>query len=106
MKYTIESILKVVYDILNNKAFMEKYRMSKTDFTRNRKLGFAEICLLILKGFTRGLTHGISEFIKEIGNEFDSYSKASFCEAIRKIKPEAFQEICKLTVENYYSILP
>lgn len=91
-----------VYNILYSERFKEKHRMQENDFTRNRKLGFPETSIMILKGIKKGLHAGISEFLDETKSEIKEYSEAAFCKARQKINPEAFKELFETTVEGFY----
>lgn len=98
----VETVVKRVYNNLRNKEFWEKHKMQKNDFTRKRKLGFAETSVMILKGIKKGLHAGIEEFLGETKSEIKEYSEAAFCKARQKINPSAFKEIFEITVEEYY----
>lgn len=102
MVKVIEKLMKKVYDALYSEKFKEKHRMRKEDFTRNRKLGFGEICLVILKSTKTGLQAGIQTFVDSIRSDVDSYSKAAFSKARQRISPDAFKEIFQLTVAEFY----
>lgn len=102
MKKHLDNLLKAVYDRLKSKSFKESHRMQKKDFTRNRKLNFSEIMLMILKGSKNGLQAGLHTFLKEIHHDMDTYSKAAFCKARQKIHPNAFKELFELTVDRFY----
>lgn len=98
----VETVIKKVYNTLHDEQFKEKHRMQKNNFTRNRKLGFSETSIMILKGIKKGLHAGISEFLDETKSEVKGYSEAAFCKARQKISPEAFKEIFETTVEEFY----
>lgn len=103
MKLKLARIITKAYNMINSKEYMERFRMNKNDFTRNRKLSFPELCLMIIKSGKRGLRVGIDEFLTESKSEIDSYSKAAFCKARKKISPEAFKELFRETVTDFYS---
>lgn len=98
----VETVVKRVYNNLQNREFREKHKMQKKDFTRKRKLGFAETSVMILKGIKKGLHAGIEEFLGEAKSEIKEYSEAAFCKARQKINPSAFKEIFEITVEEFY----
>ena len=76
-------LAKKIHKIINNIKFMEKHRMHKHDFTRKGKIGFAELCILILKCSKRGIHAGLIEFMKEF-KKVDTYSDSAFCQARKK----------------------
>jgi len=98
----LEAIRNKIYNILHSEEFKEKHRMQEKDFTRKRKLGFAEVSTIILKGMKRGLHAGITEFLEGTKNEVEEYSKAAFCKARQRINPSAFEEIFRTTVTDFY----
>lgn len=98
----VEKVSKKVYDTLENEEFKECHRMHENDFTRKRKMGFAQVATAVIKGSKRGLQNGITEFLRESKIDIDGYSKAAFCKARHKIKPSAFKEIFELTARDYY----
>lgn len=106
MKKYLDNLLKAVYDRVKSERFKESHRMQKKDFTRNRKLNFSEVVLLILKGGKNGLEAGIHTFLSEIHHDMETYSKAAFCKARQKIHPDAFKELFQLTVAQFYREVP
>lgn len=103
MKREFANICRKIYNILHNDSFKETYRMQDKDFTRNRKLGFGDLCMMILRGSKNGLQAGINEFLKEVNSETQSYSNAAFCKARQKISPDAFKHLTDVTVQEYYN---
>lgn len=77
--------------------------MQDKDFTRNRKLKFHELCILIIKGTKRGMQASINAFLSEISKPIQEYSNAAFCKARQKIKPEAFKELFEVTAAHFYT---
>jgi hypothetical protein len=77
--------------------------MSSEHFSRESKLGFAETCLLILRGSKRSLQAAINAFLKESKSELENYSKQAFSERRQNIKPEAFLELFRTTIEDFYT---
>ena len=100
--HRLEEIRNKIYNILHSKEFKETYRMQEKDFTRKRKLGFAEVSTLILKGIKRGLYAGITEFLEEANTGIEEYSKAAFCKARQRINPRAFEELFRITAQDFY----
>lgn len=101
----VEKIVKRASEALYSEEFKKKHRMKEEYFTRNRKLGFREICLAVIKGSKSGLYAGLKAFRTEIHSDVDSYSKAAFCKARQKINPEAFREIFQLSATEFYETM-
>jgi hypothetical protein len=96
-------LLKRAYTKLYNYEFKVEARMSSEKFSRESKLGFAETCLIILRGSKRSLQTAIYTFLKESKSEIQSYSKQAFSEKRQFIKPEAFLELFRTTTEDFYT---
>lgn len=88
--------------IVNTTEFMEKFRKSKKDFIRNRKVSFAMNILLIFACLKRSIQTGIDQFIIDMDTEFNTYSKQAFSKRRQCILPEAFQELYRLSTEFFY----
>lgn len=91
-----------IYTTINNYYFMLDGRMKPEKFSRESKLGFAETCLVVLRGSKRSLQAAINTFLKESKSEIDNYSKQAFSQRRQYIKPEAFLTLFRKTVENFY----
>ena len=95
--------LKRVYTIIQSYCFLMEGRMSAEKFSRKSKLGFAETCLMILRGSKRSLQAAIYAFLGEIKSEVDTYSKQAFSERRQYIKPEAFLTLFRSITEDFYT---
>lgn len=100
--FTMSRVMDATKELLFSLAFKERHRMSETDFSRNRKLGFAEVSTIILKGAKRGLHTAVKEASESIRCDVDSYSEAAFCKARRKINYTAFEELCQVSAKEFY----
>lgn len=96
-------LLKRVYTIIQSYYFMLEGRMSAEKFSRKSKLGFAEMCLMILRGSKRSLQAAIYTFLNETKSEWDAYSKQAFSERRQYIKPEAFLMLFRSITEDFYT---
>lgn len=76
--------------------------MQKKDFTRNRKLGFSGTVLMVLNKTGKSLQTGIRAFKKSMQSETESYSKQAFSKGRLRVKYEAFQEIFRMSAEEFY----
>lgn len=102
MRKVIANVFEKFNNILHSDSFKETYRMHDKDFTRNRKLGFGDLCLMILRGSKNGVQAGINEFLHYVKSDVESYSNAAFCKARQKINPDAFKYLVDVEVEEYY----
>ena len=98
----LEKFIEFTKCIVNTIEFMEKFRKSKKDFIRNRKVSFAMNILLIFACLKRSIQTGIDQFIIDMDTEFDTYSKQAFSKGRQRILPEAFEELHRLSTEFFY----
>ena len=98
----LKKFIEFTKSIVNTTEFMEKFRKSKKDFTRNRKVSFAMNILLIFACLKRSIQTGIDQFIIDMDTVFNTYSKQAFSKRRQCILPEAFQELYRLSTEFFY----
>lgn len=74
-------------------------------FTRNRKLRFESLVLMILNMLRRTLQIEIDEFMNNIVNKDtdQNYTKQAFSGARQKLSPKAFTMLNDTLLEKYYS---
>ena len=103
----IRQTLKKAKDFLQAKLFSSEFciehRMNKADFTRKRKLGFPEICLLVIRGAKRGIHTAIKDILESKYVDTEDYSEMAFCKARRKINYTAFQELTTVVAKAFYA---
>ena len=90
-----------VCNLLRLDSFKLRHRMHEKDFTRKRKLGFVELCILIINCSKRSIYVGLNEFMKEF-KQISSYTSSAFCQAREKISHEAFKELFELVGCDFY----
>ena len=95
--------LKRVYTIIQSYCFLVEGRMGAEKFSRKSKMGFADMCLMILRGSKRSLQAAIYTFFDEVKSETDTYSKQAFSERRQYIKPEAFLTLFRSITEDFYA---
>ena len=103
----VEANVRIISEL---KMFLERvayhteqrlsYVFSEKDFTRNRRLSFSTLVLLILNLPRRSLSIEISSFFSYIRQE--SCSKAAFCMQRAKLKASFFQEWNRLLTNSFY----
>jgi len=98
----IQRLFHFIKKSITANQFLNTFRKSPKDFTRNRKVTFTTMILLILSSLGRSIQAGIDEFIINMNTDFDTYSKQAFSKRRQCIKPEAFLEILKLSVKFFY----
>ena len=103
LKSTVGNFVKKVYDRLQEKTFLEESRMKKQDFTRNRKMSFCDTMIIVLNKTGRGLNTGIRAFFEAVQKENETYSNQAFSKGRMRIKWEAFRELFRMSVDEFYS---
>lgn len=102
IKNLVGKFCKKVYNKLNDQEFIEVTKMQKRDFTRKRKLGFCGTVLMVLNKTGKSLQTGIRAFMKSVQTETESYSKQALSKGRLRVKYEAFREIFRMSVEEFY----
>ena len=98
-KKIIGKIKKKLY----SNEFMEDNRISNKDFTRKRKLPFLSLVLFMINIIKQTLQKELTHFIKLISRNEVNVSKSAFSQGRVKLKPEAFIELNKTLVEEFYA---
>lgn len=78
------------------------YRISPTDFTRNRKLPFEHLVLCMLKLLRRSLQLELDSFFKSIGSGVQSITASGFIQGRKKLSPNLFYDLNALIASEYY----
>lgn len=80
---------------------MQRFRVNPTDFTRDRKLNFHSVLILLVQKSVKSLQLKLNEFV----NRFElsaSITASAFSQARAKLLPEAFQELNNVVLELIY----
>lgn len=79
--------------MIESDGFKEKHRRNSNDFTRNRKLTFAVLIMLLLKKSVKSLQNRLNEFFKDLGGNFLSATASAFTRARSKLLHTAFIDL-------------
>ncbi|RKR80252.1 hypothetical protein BDD43_0348 [Mucilaginibacter gracilis] len=80
----------------------ELFTVSKNDFSRNRKLGFERLVLMLINFFRKSYSIEIAEFYRLINSEESKVTKSAFCQQRMKIKDLFFACLNEILVESFY----
>ena len=69
---------------LKNEEFVEKSKMKKQDFTRNRIVGFAGTVLIVLSKTGKSLSSAIRAFKETLEIENEKYTNQAFLKELLK----------------------
>ena len=90
--------------LLLDSMFREKHKRRRADFTRERKLQFEDIVVLLLQKGIKSLQLRINEFLGQmIGRNIFSMSGSAFCKARKKLQHTVFQALnAQVVVPTFY----
>lgn len=99
----LSSILKDTNKLIISKEYKDAYSLGDS-FSRNRKLSFSNTIHFICSGLRKSISSEINNFIEEHTYlNFPNITKQAFSKARQNISPEAFNELCRLFVNKFYS---
>jgi hypothetical protein len=87
---------------LEDKEIIKKYRVNERAFTRQRKLSFAIVVVLMLRGHKVSLQNGLNKVFRALGMIFEVATASALSQARYKIKPELFVELNETICQEYY----
>ena len=96
-------IIKEIKKKLYSKEFIIKNRVSDRCFTRKRKLPFDALILFMINLIKQTLQKELTNFIKLINNTKNNISKSAFSQSRIKLKPEAFIDLNKTLIDEFYT---
>lgn len=86
-------VINNLKDIIFSEEFCRLYRQNEHDFTRNRKLTFTTIILLLINFLKNSLQDELDYFFTAVHQQEvpeRTVTQSAFCRARRTVKPEAF----------------
>lgn len=86
----------------------ERYKMNKSDFTRNRKQSFAGTVVFLMNMVRKTLAVEIESFVGVLNREAKSlgaqlFTKSAFTQCRKKISPAVFKNLSDSIVEEFYT---
>ena len=91
-------ITRKASEIVNSDDYRKRNITRKTAFTRNRKLTFPVMIVLILNFLTRTMQIELDDFFANVLDaDLDSVTKQAFFKARKNILPDAFKELFLMT---------
>lgn len=94
-------IIKNIQNKLFSDEFIVRHKYNNSDFTRNRKLSFIDIFMLILKNSVKSLQMRLNEYMLQSKLDY-TITNSAFTQARKKFCYTAFQELNDDTVSTYY----
>ena len=99
-------LFKKLSKLLTNNKFVKAYCFDEKHFTRNRKLTFQTVTILILQLLKSSVKTELKSFytiIFKVDEVVNWVSDAAFCKARQKIKHQLFIDLYKLIVRFFYA---
>ena len=91
-------ITRKASDLINSDDYRERNITRQTAFTRNRKLSFPVMIVLLLNFLTRTMQIELDDFFANVLDAgTDSVTKQAFFKARKNILPDAFKELFLMT---------
>jgi len=91
---------------INSEATKIKYRISETDFTRNRKLSFEGLSFCLIKLLRQNIQLELNNYFSRcndiIGTQYYHMTSSAFIQSRKKLKPDMFYDLSKLMAEEFY----
>jgi hypothetical protein len=98
-------LVKKIQNYMESKIFKMDSKKNEKDFTRERKIGFCQLILLILALFKRTSQVELDSLLKKLGFKLTydmTYSKQAFSEARQKLLPKAFILLNNFFIKEFY----
>lgn len=94
-------------DELSTHLLKKRFRLEKTHFTRQKKIGFTTTLLLIINMLRKSLGLEIENFIsyynQDNSERLSIFTKSAFVQSRKKISPKVFSYLSNVIVEEFYT---
>lgn len=100
-------IIKKLREEIFSKEIISDYRVNEQDFTRKRKQPFGQVVLFMMNLLKKSMALEINNFLEHLNSKLDfqkveSFTLSAFVQKRKKIKPEVFNYLSSVILENYY----
>jgi hypothetical protein len=89
---------------LSDRAVRERFKVSTPDWTRERKLTFSKVAVLLLSGHKLPMQNNLNKIAKALGDVADVPTASAYCQARQKLKPELFIYLNELVTQSYHGL--
>jgi hypothetical protein len=106
-----ETYLNEVINTIEDEKFVSRSRSEDggKGFSRNRKISFAHLIVLLTQGLSRSIQRELNSFYQKLQkNDFSiqHVTKGAFSRCRSKLKPEAFLELNQVGIKSFYNNAP
>ena len=99
---TINYFLELSTTFINLPKSKVMFRMNSKHFTRNKKLPFESVVLILLKGLRKSISMELFTFLKTSNSTLESISASAFVQQRKKINPDFFYKLNNHIAVDYY----
>lgn len=89
---------------LSDPATVTSFRVSPSDWTRQRTLTFQMVAILILRGHKQALQNTLNKCFQALGLVRQVPTASALCQARQKLKPELFLHLNGVVVQHFYQL--
>lgn len=87
-------------------AIVARFRVSPTDWTRQRLLPFSVVVLLILQGHKQAFQNTLNQLFCALGAVRKVPTASALCQARSKLRPELFVYLNQIVTQSFYQLPP
>lgn len=88
-----ETTVQTTRDLIHDESFWHRHRACDKNFTRRRKLTFANVVVLLLQKTVRSIQLHLHDFFAQLTPASQTVKASSWCEARLKLRHTAFIEL-------------
>ena len=100
-------VIVFIKDIISNRDFIQRHKVNKSDFTRQRSLPFPTLIIFLINLLRSSIQNELDKFFHTISKTDVPVRKitaSAFCQARKKLKHSAFTELIYETTKYFYQI--
>ena len=102
-------VVKHILKLIDNDQYKNRSKDSEKGFTRNRKLTFKELIVLISRGMMRSIQRELNDFFGKILDQdysIHQVTKGALSQSRAKLLPEAFKDLNSEAGNKFYEEAP
>lgn len=84
----------------------ELFREKETDFSRERKLTFERVAVLVLRGHKFSLQNALNKMFSQLEELYQVPTASAYCQAREKLQPEVFGHLNSVVCQEFYTCQP
>jgi len=89
--------------MIKDPSSKERYRKNEKAFSRNRKLGFSNMILIMLRKSVKSLQNSLNEFFSQIDDNLTKLTASAYSQARKNLSHQIFIDINKAAIlDNFY----